>query len=370
MNVVGVSVADGAELPLTSQRWAEVGDVAWLPDGSHLVVVGNEKPASPAQVWLLAYPEGRARQVTNDLNAYGWVGVTADSETLLLVQRNSMSGLWVADAGQKEGEARQIGSEAGGYGDLSWTPDGRVVYRSRAGGDPNLWIVDAGGTNPRQLTTGASIWPSFAVTPDGRHVVFASPRGGKINLWRVGLDGGGLEQLTDGEGEVFPTVSPDSRWVVYQSGVSTGKPTVRKVPIEGGPSLPAIETFAMRPEVSPDGKYVAYFYMEEAERAGTQWRIGVASLEDGSLVKFFRIAATARVRRVRWTPDGEALTYVNTVGGAANVWRQPFAGGAPRRITNFGAGQIETFAWSPAGKYLAVERPTLISDVALLSDFR
>ena len=60
----------------------------------------------------------------------------------------------------------------------------------------------------------------------------------------------------------------------------------------------------------------------------------------------------------RWTPDGQALTYVDTPKGVTNVWSQPLEGGAPRRITGFTSDQIFTFDWSRDGKQLALFRGT------------
>ena len=158
--------------------------------------------------------------------------------------------------------------------------------------------------------------------------------------------------------------------MIYQRGLGPSQPTLWKVPLAGGDPTPLAGTHALRPDVSPDGRAVAYFYMEMPTGAGAQWRIGVASVENGSLIRSYGIPATAMGRVVRWTRDGRALTYVNTIGGVANIWRQPLAGGAPQSLTNFSTGQIETFAWSRDGRQLAIERTTLISDVTLISDFR
>lgn len=65
-NVVGVSVADGSEKPLTYRRWRFVGQVAWLSDGGGLVMTAADE--TYRQLWHLSYPGGEARRITNDLN--------------------------------------------------------------------------------------------------------------------------------------------------------------------------------------------------------------------------------------------------------------------------------------------------------------
>jgi len=72
---------------------------------------------------------------------------------------------------------------------------------------------------------------------------------------------------------------------------------------------------------------------------------------------------------LRWTPDGRALTYIDTVNGVSNIWSLPVDGGPPKQLTDFKTDQIFSFDFSPDGK-LAVSRGTQTSDVILIRDFR
>jgi hypothetical protein len=61
-------------------------------------------------VWLLPYPDGPARRITNDLNGYGEnsVGLTADSGTIATIQQVNASSIWIAAPNDDESHARQI----------------------------------------------------------------------------------------------------------------------------------------------------------------------------------------------------------------------------------------------------------------------
>ena len=367
MTVVGVRADGTGETPLTTKRWAGVSEVAWSLSGG-LVVVANEQPSTPSQVWLIARPGGDARPLTSDLNVYGSISVTTDAKTVMLVQRNSIAGLWVQSVARPSGEARQIGSEVGGFDDMGWMPDGRLVYRSSTGAGADLWMLDMEGTAPAQVTTNAHVSQGLATSPDGRYVVFAATRAGTENLWRYAVADGTLTQLTEGDGEVFPRVTGDSRWVIYQRGRGVGKPTLWRVSIDGGPSSPLVKTHAMRPDLSPDGHWVAYFSMDLTSERNPQWRIVLASVHDGSFERSFEIPATLMPRVLRFTPDGKALAYIDTVGGVGNIWQQPLAGGPPQQVTMFDQGALETFAYSRDGRVLAMTRATRISDVAVIRD--
>ncbi|MCM3874029.1 MAG: hypothetical protein ND895_25355, partial [Pyrinomonadaceae bacterium] len=73
---------------------------------------------------------------------------------------------------------------------------------------------------------------------------------------------------------------------------------------------------------------------------------------------------------IRWTSDGRGLTYINTQGGVSNIWRQPLNGGEPVQLTNFTTGRIFNFDWSRDGKWLALARGSVTSDVVLISQLR
>ena len=73
---------------------------------------------------------------------------------------------------------------------------------------------------------------------------------------------------------------------------------------------------------------------------------------------------------MRWTPDGRALTYIDTRSGFSNIWSQPLDGKKPVQLTNFTTGRIFNFDWSREGKWLALARGSLTSDVVLISDLR
>lgn len=55
------------------------------------------------QLWLLSYPNGEARQITNDSHNYALISLTADSRTLLAGHTDLLTHLWIAP----EGVARQ-----------------------------------------------------------------------------------------------------------------------------------------------------------------------------------------------------------------------------------------------------------------------
>jgi hypothetical protein len=73
---------------------------------------------------------------------------------------------------------------------------------------------------------------------------------------------------------------------------------------------------------------------------------------------------------LRWTLDGRALNYIDTIDGVSNIWSLPLDGGKPVQLTDFKTDQIFWFDFSREGKQLALSRGTQTSDVILIRDFR
>ncbi|MBV9957440.1 MAG: PD40 domain-containing protein [Acidobacteria bacterium] len=364
--VVGVSVADGSQKPLTSERWSHVGQPVWLADGSGLLVAAAESETAPQQVWHISLKSGEATRITHDLNDYYDLSLTADSSRLVAVQVNSVSSIWVAPEAEAD-RAKQISSEVGADNEIAWTPDGRVLYRSNAGGGADIWVMNADGSTPKQLTVGARASRGLTVSPDGRYIFFSSDRAGHFNIWRADSDGSNFKQLTNGDGEFFPSCTPDGQWVVYQRGEL--EPRLWKVPGAGGEPVQLTKTRAFRAQVSSDGKLIAYHYLDPDVET-SRWRIGVVSAEGGPRLKQFDLPPMLPSRLVRWSPDRQSIAYANYSGGFSDIWIQPLDGGQPRQLTSFRAEHITAFEWSRDGHSLAFVRNVRTSDVVLIEQRR
>lgn len=367
MTVVTVGVEDGERRKFTSKMWSNVETVAWLADGSGLVLNAADRGTRSKQLWHLSYPDGEARQITNDLNDYKKISLAPDSATLITVAEETSSNIWITSMGHA-GVAKQItiNRSDGRYG-LSWTPDDRIVYVSDSGGNLDIWIADQDGTNQTQLTTNPLMDRTPSVSPDGRYIVFISDREGSPNIWRMDIDGNNPKKLTSAIGDFNPYCSSDSRWVVYSSYTVSGKQVVFKVPIDGGDPVQLTEKLSPGPSVSPDGKLIACFYLDETPNS--PWRIMVIPFEGGQPFKTFDVSPTANPwKEVRWAPDGRALAYIDTRGGVSNIWSQPLTGRKPMQLTNFPTDQLHHFDLSRDGKQLALARGTVISDVVMISD--
>ncbi|MDQ3817076.1 MAG: protein kinase [Acidobacteriota bacterium] len=364
MNLVEVRVEDGSEQVIAPGRWYSIQQVAWAGDGGALIFAASEQPTSPFQLWQVSYTGGKAERVTSDLNEYHGVSLARDGRTIISVQVNRATKIWVAPEGDAN-RAKQVASEVGLSFGLAWTRDGRIVFSSMTGGNLNISMMNQDGTNKRQLTVGAGENYHPAASPDGRFIVFSSSRSNGFNIWRMNSeDGGDLKQLTAGGSDFYPYCSPDSRWVVYEHR-SDGVPTVWKVSIDGGEPVQLSDKYSAVPSVSPDGKFVACRYYVESGVRG----VAIIPADGGAPVRTLNIPIIDW-QRVLWTSDGRALTYVNVKEGVYNLWRQNIDGVEPVQLTDFKSDEIYSYDWATGTKLLACERGADIKDVVAIKNYK
>ena len=360
-----VRVDTGAEKEFSSQSWLLIEGISWLSDGSGFMMSAMERTLgqSQLQIWQVSYPKGDVRRVTSDLNNYNNVSLTADSNALVTVQSTILTNAWVAPDGDAT-RATQITSGSGKYSSLVWTTNGKIVYLTDSSGNADIWVMDADGSNQRQLTSNTGVNAMPCVSADGRYIVFISTRASSargFSIWRMDADGGNPKQLTFGENDYFPALSPDGKWVVYTPVLSEGKPTLWKVPIDGGEPTRVTDVLSLVPIISPDSKLIACRCSDSQPNSTP--KICLFAFEGGPPLKTFDLPSPYLVR---WSPDGKALTYLDSPGGIGNIWSQPIDGSAKKQITDFKNDQMFDFSWSKDGK-LACTRGVVTTDAVLLT---
>lgn len=105
------------------------------------------------------------------------------------------------------------------------------------------------------------------------------------------------------------------------------------------------------PEVSPDGKWVAYTLrepnIEENKFSSHIWIVSTDGGEPRQLTNHEKGES-----RAKWSPDGKSIAFLSARGGSQQVWVIATDGGEARQVTSIST-EADEHIWSPDGKSIA-----------------
>jgi serine/threonine-protein kinase len=222
--------------------------------------------------------------------------------------------LWV----DREGRAERINAPPHNYLSAQISPDGRRIALMAFDEEFDTWIWDVERETLQRLTFGPDLSVSPIWSPDGRQVAFsAGPNEAREVYWQAADGSGGPESLTSdtpGSAMAFD-FSPDGTTLIH--GITETPSDIWTVAIDGSTtsSTPLIATPAdeRSAKVSPDGRWLAY----QSDESG-QYEIYVRSFPDvqaGGLWQISNAGGTSPL----WSRDGRELFYFDagTAGGGS-----------------------------------------------------
>ncbi|WP_247232883.1 S9 family peptidase [Telluribacter sp. SYSU D00476] len=114
------------------------------------------------------------------------------------------------------------------------------------------------------------------------------------------------------------------------------------------------------PQVSPEGKWVAYVVSSvdtaKNKRNADLWMVSWDGKETIQLTH-----SPDGESQPRWSPDGKYLSFVSSRGDLdqSQIWLMDRRGGEARKITDF-KHELQAYTWSPDGKKLLLEVKQLV----------
>jgi Tol biopolymer transport system component len=348
--------------------------VAWLPDSSGFFLVGGERKAAfRQQVWFQPYPSGEVLRVSNDLNVYHSLSVTADGKSFVTAQERPSAGVFVAELPTDLSVHANLAfhpittEQATGYS-LSWMGDGRLLQVDL---QAHAYVSASDGSNRVPLLSKDDLNNTVAACGSGDVAVLARYLPDNTqNLWRLNLDSGELKQITDGQDDDFPSCTPDGKQVVF-TRFGQGIARVMKVSSDGGAATELARGNIHQASVSPDGKSILF---DKRVGQGSAATLGlVITTLDGNPLKEISIPQQSEV--YGWAPDGRSASYLlfDPGGNVRHLYIQPLKGGPPVQLTHFDTepSQILAYSWSQDGKKLGLTRARFAdTDVVMFSGFR
>jgi serine/threonine-protein kinase len=179
--------------------------------------------------------------------AYVYPRISPDGRKVALDIRDQENDIWMWDAERRT--LTRLTFDPGLNRGVAWSTDGTRIAFSRAGenGESIYWQPPDGAGTPEPLTTGDPSRPQvpYSFSPDGR-LLFGEPGAPPHDLYFVDMrNRQKVALLTAPHDEFNAEVSPDGRWLAYQSNESgRDEIYVRPFPNVSAPG---------RWQVSPDG---------------------------------------------------------------------------------------------------------------------
>jgi len=350
-----------------------VASVAWLPDQSSLLVTTSISTSfmDEDQIWQQPFPSGEPQRVTNDLNDYSGVSLTADGKQFTTVQIQSSSTIFVGDGSNPDHAAPISTTRSDGYG-LAWTPDGRLLTQDMKS---QFWLSTPDGKDRSPAFYSDAVFNgAYSICGNGNFLVLTRFKTAHLSIWRADMAGRHVQPLSKGDASLVDC-SPDGNSIIYSAESDEGSRLMR-ASSDGSraESLSDKPVFGIVGRYSPNGNQIGLL-MLDGDFSNLRTKLAVMDSATGRVTKTFDISSIGSGIpdnsfgwTLRWKPDGQGLTIGLTQDNITNLWVQPISGALPRQITHF-PDDVIAYAWSPDGKRLAVTRETTARDVVIFRNF-
>jgi serine/threonine-protein kinase len=146
--------------------------------------------------------------------------LSPDGTRLAVSVRDQFEAIWMWDFGRRT--LSRITNTGIRENYPVWMPDGKqLIYSVSRGGNADLWIQAADGSGPpTQLTQSAGAELGTSVTPDGTRLIFQDPNNGVIRMMDLTRDKAVEPLLVSRFTQLNGEVSPNGRWIAYESNES------------------------------------------------------------------------------------------------------------------------------------------------------
>jgi dipeptidyl aminopeptidase/acylaminoacyl peptidase len=324
--------------------------------------------------------------------------------------------LWLADVRADNMLDRRLLVASAGSAAV-WSPDGeRIAYVAQLAGKPQVYVMRVSEGVPRPITTGKLAPANLEWSPDGRSIAFvalveseavklegmpAKPEGavwapdarvttsfryrtneggyltaGHRHLFLVPAEGGAVRQITKGdlnhvEGEGSISWLRDGSGLVAaanrrpEADLQGRELDLWLIPLQGeARQLTSSAGVESSPEVSPDGKWIAFTGYADKPSFYAQddlWVMPAGGGAPRNLTQAFDRPVSSPV----WSDDGRSLYVLYNEEGVTRIAQIPTSGGAPKTVVRE-VGGTRLYLPSSGGSFSAakgvIAYPSLFAD--------
>jgi Tol biopolymer transport system component len=321
--------------------------VSWLPDGSHLVVIGGDR-----SVWIVPRLGGTARHVADSAR----MAAPSPDGTALALTADGLVGFYTLSLAA--GETRVV--RLTGFSKviaIDWHARANRVVLTTSEDDEKvftLWSVAPDGREKSRLLTGNDFIRAVCTSSVSDVVYVLRDQHGSLDLLRVPIyaDPSAVRVLLTGLPATMMgyrcSVSADGRRLLY--GRSNNLSSLWRLNLARSTTQPTRLTHGpldfWSPAVSRDGLWVA-----ATTRARSEFTTQVVKISTGGGEPVPLGEGAGPV----WSPDGQQLAFTSRRSGSPRVWISGTNGQWPKEVKDSAVGGPRTI-WLPDGR-LAWQTP-------------
>jgi serine/threonine-protein kinase len=182
------------------------------------MTAGNDR----SLVWVSR--DGSEEVITEDKRPYVYPRISPDGTRVALDIRDAENDIWIWDFERRT--LQRFTFDTGMNRGVVWTRDGRrLIFSAESNGLESLFWQSADRSGkPERLTTAEPGRPHvpYSITPDDSVLIHGEPGSPPFDLFTLQLNGDRKRTplLTESYSEHNGEISPDGRWLVYQSNES------------------------------------------------------------------------------------------------------------------------------------------------------
>ncbi len=308
---------------------------------------------NPSSGTLSGEPQNVAKGVMNDAST--WHMDASASNDGLLVFGSGASGdlelVWM----DRSGKISTIADKLPDLQAAVLSPQGDRVALQMNAGQTDIWVLDLIRGVRTRVTFGPVGNVSPLWSPDGKWLAYSSAQNGHFAICRKPSDGSGAEEcfLTVDQQPALHDWSRDGKYLLYSLPVP-GSPLrqIFALPLEGERKPSSVVERGAFGKLSPDGRWLAY---QSAESG----RLEIYVLPFGGGQGKWQVSANGG-HLPQWSTDGKQLYYMDLTYNLFSVPVKNTGGSlqfgvAEKLISNWSAPQV-FYDVSPDGKKFLLDR--------------
>lgn len=353
-----VNMDGGMETPLPI---VDGGFGALSPDGSKICFtpVDREfrtwkryKGGRATELWIYDLKNNTSEQMTRFAGSDQWP-VWMGNNIFFASDRDTKLNIYSYNTQTKEEKQITFHKDfdvmwpSGNNGKIAYENGGRLYVLDTASGRTAEVTVNIDYDNPALLPYYKNVKDdihSLAISPTGKRALFDA-RG---DIFSVPAENGVVENLTQtpGEREIFPSWSPDGKYISYYSD-KTGEYEIYLLENKKGAQPRQLTTgskaWKYEAEWSKDSRYIVY-----SDRTLKLWLVDVAS---GRQTEVDR-ATKGEIRSYSFSPDSKWIAYTKELPNSNSaIWVYNIPSGKATRLTGDTFSNFDPY-FSQCGKFL------------------